>query len=664
MPSRRLVLTRDAGAHSTSAAISVSPLPWKQYIAINPFEKFRNKFNLFHAECLLELFGAISEMATVDLMETDEGPVHHLFSFESIKMMGESVGVANLNADAATILAEDVEYRLKEIVQDAAKFMRHSKRKRMNCIDIESALRSKNVEPLYGFDSVEQHAFKHAVSGSKEYFYTDDKDLELADLINAPLPRLPVETTLRAHWLAVEGVQPAIPENPAAVSLEDQQKDAQGSGGSGLDDHPIHIRDVRFDKKNKKSSKEETPSGTEWSKLKPLQAHALSLEQQLYYKEISDACVGISDSKRQEALSSLSSDPGLYQLLPQFSTYITEGIKVNMSQRKLHVLKYLLKMVKALLDNPTLSLERCLHELLPPVLSCLINKQVCLRPEAEDHWFLRDQAAKIVVEVCKKYSNTANRIQTRITRVLLQALNNNTQGLAVHYGAIAALIELGQECIVTLVLPRLKKESKYIESSPPSKTFEHLAATKLTQLIQKHVAPVLISTQPTLDTLQSYQDKYGSLGTALFNQVKILKQTRASFPLQSMVVRLQSPTLKSPTVTVSSIPRGRPPPLSLSSPQVSAVKISGKTTPRAQSPIAALSSPTIAAALRLVQSSTSQAGTPTSSVSLLSAVISNPAIASQLSTALAQHSASTTASSSPQDTVKTTPTSASSSANA
>ena len=600
-----------------------------------------------------------------EMMDTDEGPVRHLLSYESIKMIGESVGVANLSEDVATTLAEDVEYRLKEVVQEAVKFMRHSRRKRMKCSDVDCAMRAKNVEPLYGLEFSEHHPFKHTTGGSKEYFYSDDKELELSDLINAPLPPLPVDTTLRAHWLAVDGVQPAIPENPAPSGVEEQKKEALGSSGAQSSDFPLHTKDIRFDKKSKKSSKEDTSSSTEWSKLKPLQAHALSLEQQLYYKEISDACVGVSDSKRLEALASLASDPGLYQLLPQFSSFITEGIRVNMSQRKLHMLKYLLKMVKALLDNTTLSLDRCLHELIPAILSCSINRQVCARPEAEDHWFLRDQAAKILAEICRKYSNSTNCIQSRITRILLQALNNNTQGLAVHYGAMAGLIELGQECITTLVLPQLKKEAQYIEAAPPSRTFEHQAATKVTQLIQRHVAPVLLTSQPSLDTLQAFQENYGSLGLPLFNQVKTLKQTRMGLPSQGMVVRLQSPTLKSPTVTVSShAARVRPPPLSLSSPQVSAVKISGKTTPRAQSPISALSSPTLAAALRLVQSSSSQLGaspttlTPTTtpiSVSLLSAVISNPAIVSQLSNALAQQT-NTTASSVSSGQERKTPT--------
>ena len=603
-------------------------------------------------------------MATAE-MDTDDGPVRHLLSYESIKLMGESVGVTNLSEDVATTIAEDVEYRLKEIVQDAVKFMRHSKRKGMKCSDIDCAMRAKNIEPLYGFEPAEYCPFKHATGGSKEYFYPDDKEMELTDLISAPLPALPVDATLRAHWLAVEGVQPAISENPAPSTVEEQKKKAQGTAAASSSDFPLHTKDIRFDKKSKKSSKEETSSSTEWSKLKPLQAHALSLEQQLYYKEISDACVGISDSKRVEALASLSSDPGLYQLLPQFSNFITEGIRVNMSQRKLHMLKYLLKMVKALFDNATLSLDRCLHELIPSILSCLINRQVCARPEAEDHWYLRDQAAKILAEICKKYSNSTNCIQSRITRVLLQALNNNTQGLAVHYGAMVGLIELGQECITTLVLPRLKKEAQYIDAAPPSRMHEHQAATKLTQLIQRHIAPVLLSTQPSLDTLQLFQENYGSLGVPLFNQVKTLKQTRMGLPTQGVAARLQSPTLKSPTVTVSSHAHTKPPALSLNSPQVSAIKISGKGMPKAQSPISALSSPTLAAALRFVSNS-SQSGSPTApspattiSVSLLSAVInSNPAIVSQLSSALSQQT-NTTASSGSSGQESKTPTTSS-----
>ncbi|XP_031468178.1 transcription initiation factor TFIID subunit 6 [Phasianus colchicus] len=93
-------------------------------------------------------------------------------------------------------------------------------------------------------------------------------------------------------------------------------------------------------------------------RLKPRSVHELSVEQQLYYKEITEACVGSCEAKRAEALQSIATDPGLYQMLPRFSTFISEGVRVNVVQNNLALLIYLMRMVKALMDNPTLYLEK------------------------------------------------------------------------------------------------------------------------------------------------------------------------------------------------------------------------------------------------------------------------------------------------------------------
>ena len=53
-------------------------------------------------------------------------------------------------------------------------------------------------------------------------------------------------------------------------------------------------------------------------------------------------------------MQSLSSDPGLHQMLPRLCNFIFEGVKVNVVQFNLALLIYLMRMVKALLDNQTL----------------------------------------------------------------------------------------------------------------------------------------------------------------------------------------------------------------------------------------------------------------------------------------------------------------------
>jgi transcription initiation factor TFIID subunit 6 len=48
--------------------------------------------------------------------------------------------------DVVANLAPDVEYRLREIIQEALKFVRHSRRTTLTTEDVNNALRVKNVE--------------------------------------------------------------------------------------------------------------------------------------------------------------------------------------------------------------------------------------------------------------------------------------------------------------------------------------------------------------------------------------------------------------------------------------------------------------------------------------------------------------------------------------
>ena len=556
-------------------------------------------------------------------MEVDDASMfHNLLPVDSIKLMGESVGVSNINDDAAVKLSEDLEHRLKEIVQDATKFMRRMKRKVLTCSDVDYALRAKNLEPLYGFTTTEYIPFRHTSGGGKDLYFADEKELGLVELVNSPLARLPCDVSVRAHWLCVEGIQPVIPENPPPATLDGQRNVAVGASVPVVDssDPASKLKKIKFDKKSKK----EEFVGTEWSKLKPLQAHALSLEQQLYYKEITEACIGISaESKCQEALSSISNDPGLYQLVPQFVSFITEGIKVNISQRNLMVLKHLVRMIGALLENSTLLLEKYLHELVPALISCLINKQVCMRPESDDQWSMRENAAKVLAKMCRKYSNSVNNIQPRVTRILCQALKSGSssvvvastpnQSLAVHYGVMAGLCELGSEAITSLVIPRLKQEGVLIRTALnlPGKPAEHMAANRLQSLLLRHCPAVLVSLRLATDTVIQYQTDYGSLGVPLFNQVKSHRQIKGAGGHSVLSSRIVGSVVKSGSATKS-----RPPPLNISS-----AKITTATRTQSSPVVTSLSSPSIAAALHLVTQVATKSNPSTPGMSTPSATI-------------------------------------------
>ncbi|CAB4063683.1 TAF6 [Lepeophtheirus salmonis] len=396
---------------------------------------------------------------------------------DSIKTAAESLGLSSiLHEDAAKELAEHLTYRIRMLIQDAQKYAFHGKRSKVQSEDLDYALRMEGQEPLYGMSCCEYIPFRYASGGGmsgggsgsvglsnnnnnvssscsalcKEVYFLEDKEIDLSTLISStPLPKIPMAVSLRSHWLAIDGIQPMIPENPPAKSKEMLKKESSD---------PLAKLSSREASDNKFSSLLAKLKSTETVTVKQLATHELSVEQQLYYKEITEACVGSDEGRRAEALQSLACDPGLHQMLPRLCTFIAEGVRVNVVQHNLAILIYLMRMVKSLLENQTLFLEKYLHELLPAVITCIVSRQLCSRPEVDNHWALRDFASRLMNNICKNFNTSTNNLQTRVTRLFSEAMKNESSPLVSYYGAIAGLQELGPETIRPL--PDLIEEYK------------------------------------------------------------------------------------------------------------------------------------------------------------------------------------------------------------
>ena len=124
--------------------------------------------------------------------------------------------------------------------------------------------------------------------------FIEEKEQDIQEFVNTPMPKAPVGPTLRSHWLAIEGQQPAVPENPPPQSKDQQRLDSIDPAS-------------KLTKGNKaKGSGPFTPTvgkpikfvSSEPVFIKQLATHELSVEQQLYYKEITEACVGSDETRR------------------------------------------------------------------------------------------------------------------------------------------------------------------------------------------------------------------------------------------------------------------------------------------------------------------------------------------------------------------------------
>jgi transcription initiation factor TFIID subunit 6 len=140
-------------------------------------------------------------------------------SQESIKVIAESIGISNLSDLAAKELADDISFKLKQIVQDGQKFMNHAKRQRLCLADVDQSLKIRNIEPQYGFVTKDFIPFRFASGGGRELHFQEEKELDLNDVLLAAPPKAPLEVSLRTHWLCVDGIQPTGKNNLDSSSI-------------------------------------------------------------------------------------------------------------------------------------------------------------------------------------------------------------------------------------------------------------------------------------------------------------------------------------------------------------------------------------------------------------------------------------------------------------
>ncbi|KAG6371024.1 TATA box binding protein associated factor-domain-containing protein [Boletus reticuloceps] len=149
-----------------------------------------------------------------------------VYKADSVKDVAESLGIANLPDAVASALASDAEYRIHQVIEEAARYMRHARRTVLTTTNIDLALRTLNMEPLHGHTphalSTFQRTlpFPHLASAGPVYF-VEDEEIDFDKILREEKITVPRGINWTAYWLAVEGVQPLVPENSQAVPREE-----------------------------------------------------------------------------------------------------------------------------------------------------------------------------------------------------------------------------------------------------------------------------------------------------------------------------------------------------------------------------------------------------------------------------------------------------------
>lgn len=273
-----------------------------------------------------------------------------------------------------------------------------------------------------------------------------------------------------AHWLAVEGVQPSIPQNPTSAESRAQELIPKGPGANpalsalaGNDNLAFH----------------------------PAVKQIISKELVLYFDKIQAAVLDDSPDEetarlREAALESVRTDPGLHQLVPYFANFIANQVTHRLDDT--FTLRMMMELTAALVDNPHLFLDPYAGPLSAPVLTALMSRKIggggggtaaangsngngssmdvdgavaAPPPLPSDpihaQFLLREFAASLLGRIATKYTRANKHLRSKLTRTCLKYLLDPTKPPAVLYGALNGLAAAGgPEAFRVLVLPNLK----------------------------------------------------------------------------------------------------------------------------------------------------------------------------------------------------------------
>ncbi|KHJ75696.1 hypothetical protein OESDEN_24688, partial [Oesophagostomum dentatum] len=223
----------------------------------------------------------------------------------------------------------------------------------------------------------------------------------------------------------------------------------------------------------------------------------------------------------QEVLHLLSSDPGLQSLVPRFALIIFEGVRCNIAQRNLPVLRNILRLLKTLIDNVQVNLDKCLNDIIPALCSCVVCSEISADLNDKRHFRVREFAALLLAMVCKR-THLAD-VRARITTLLCRVFTDPRANLSSLYGAIYALGELGCETVASVVFPRLEILRNRIASLKEELPLQAGDAERVNNLIEKMIARfVRRRKMQGLSDLADFQKAFPGFGEAVYKYVFLL----------------------------------------------------------------------------------------------------------------------------------------------
>ncbi|VDO66890.1 unnamed protein product [Haemonchus placei] len=359
-----------------------------------------------------------------------------------VRIVGDSVGVVNLTPAALQCLADKLTQVLSRCSILAHKITLHGRRRTMKVEDVQHALRELSIPMPIGALTRSQPSMRQLrMPGGEQLYVREDVDVDVQSISQHSQAKVPVKRHIRVHWIRVDSEE----EPP-------QEKKAKKASQASV---------WRFQR-------------------------VFLQEQQIYLKEIVEACVGQDDRRRQQALQSLERDTGIQELLPRLSRLIHTSVRCNIVHRCLSMLIYVVRMMRSIAVNKSVKLDGVLHEFLPSLMSCMLGRVLCTRPDSDNHWALRDFAGKTLITIIKDHGTKETR--RRSFRAVKRIFDEPSSSYSMIYGTITTLLEFASPVELIRLHPRFMVllERTRTAAATSADQQERIEAHKLHAALTKH----------------------------------------------------------------------------------------------------------------------------------------------------------------------------------
>jgi len=306
--------------------------------------------------------------------------------------------------------------------------------------DINLALKMRGCESIYSPNVEELSSRKRTCE------HVDLNSYIRSEMKSVP----PSEIGLCLHWLAVDGIQPSIPQNPIARAQLSSSQDGRIVHKIEDDEDDVTMTTSGdATTLNTTSSNEDETSGN--IRIRKLIPRLLSEELQIYFTRITLAIEEQQNQQQQDAaLKCVSRDDGIQELVPFFSRFVSREIFRNVG--KTEYCRLLIRFANAMVSNPHIHLELHLHQMMPAILTCIVASHLSTQT-FDDHWALREEASMLLLKTCNMFGSQYPTLKSRVLKTLCEALDINTKPLSSVFGGISGIRQFGPKAIDAFLLP-------------------------------------------------------------------------------------------------------------------------------------------------------------------------------------------------------------------